>query len=120
MSKKIRRLPLQLQAMTLACITFTAAAALGDEPAVVATNPSALSDAYKAAELAAPQSARMDLDALRVQGKDKGWLFSVGYTSAFAAPLDTIAGTKIPENFLALAIAQNEFASKANGAAAER
>jgi cathepsin L len=103
----------------LATIALAVAAVRGDELRTVVKEPTELSDAYQAAEQEAPQSARLDLAALREQGRVKGWKFSVGYTEAFAAPLDSIAGTKIPENFLAIAIAQEEFAAKANGAADE-
>ena len=74
---------------------------------------------YQAAESAAPQQQRIDLSRLRERGQQEGWKFKVGYTSAFAKPLSMISGTTIPENFLAFAIAQNEFAEKANGAADE-
>ena len=85
----------------------------------VVTTPDQLSSEYQLAEKSAPAVARQDLAALRALGKSNGWKFAVAYTSAFAAPLDSITGTKIPANFLAIAVAQNEFASKANGAADE-
>lgn len=85
----------------------------------ISRSPQEIPSQYKDAEAKAPIAKRMDLEALREEGKSKGWLFSVGYTSAFALPLPKLAGTKIPSNFLALAIVQNEFAAKANAAADE-
>jgi C1A family cysteine protease len=87
--------------------------------AEVATTPNQLSTEYQLSEKTAPLSALKDLEALRMFGKANNWKFSIAYTSAFAAPLDTITGTRIPENFLAIAAAQNDFASRANGAADE-
>lgn len=87
--------------------------------AQVATSPDSVVARFKPAEDAAPGAAKADLQALRERGKQAGWKFAVGYTAAFAMPLKRIAATRIPDNFLALAIAQNELASKANGAADE-
>lgn len=81
--------------------------------------PTDLPEVYQNAERNAPETARLDLQNLREQAKQKGWKFKIGYTRAFASPLDQLAGTRIPGNFLAIAIAQNDFAAKANGAADE-
>ncbi|SAL67268.1 Papain family cysteine protease [Caballeronia udeis] len=81
--------------------------------------PASLSLKYQTAEQKAPQSARLDLEALRKEGIEKGWRFQMGYTKAFAVPPDQLAGTRIPDNFLVIATAQNEFATKANAAADE-
>lgn len=74
---------------------------------------------YQDAEREAPADVKQDLKALRQQGREQGWKFLIGYTAAFAKPLIELATTKIPENYLALAIAQNEFATRAEGAANE-
>lgn len=81
--------------------------------------PQAFPSEYANAERNAPQADRLDLENLRRQGREQGWKFQVGYTSAFRRPLDTLAGTKIPQNFLAIAAAQNRHAAKANGVADE-
>jgi C1A family cysteine protease len=85
----------------------------------VATTPDTVPTEYQAAEATASQSNRLDLEALRAQGKKQGWKFSVGYTSAFAAPLSALTGTRVPSNFLILAAAQNQFAEKASAAVDE-
>lgn len=74
---------------------------------------------YEAAEKNAPQTIRLDLQNLRQQAKEKGWQFTVGYTTAFAVPLNTLAGTTVPPNFLKIAEAQNDRAARANAIADE-
>jgi len=83
-------------------------AVLGDVPVV-----------YQTRERDAPEWIRMDLDALRVRAKAGGWTFNVGFTSAFNLKMDELAATVIPENFLTLAKAQEEFALRANAVADE-
>ncbi|MEF3062649.1 C1 family peptidase [Ralstonia solanacearum] len=103
----------------LASVFITASIGWSTAPAQVATAPDSIISRFKPAEDAAPSAAKADLQALRERGKQAGWKFAVGYTSAFAMPLKKIAATRIPDNFLALAIAQNELAAKTNSAADE-
>jgi C1A family cysteine protease len=73
--------------------------------------------AYQERERAAPDWIKQDLERLRQQGRQSGWTFQIGYTTAFAQPIETLAATVIPENFLALAQAQEQFANRANAIA---
>jgi cathepsin L len=50
---------------------------------------------------------------LQEQASNRGWTFSVGYTSALDEPLEKLAGTRIPANFLEGAERQNFFAREA-------
>lgn len=74
---------------------------------------------YQNRERDAPQWIRMDLNALRERAKADRWTFNVGFTSAFNLKMDELAATVIPENFLTLAKAQEEFALRANAVADE-
>lgn len=103
---------LQVWTLAILAVACSVAQAQGKNPALVDPR-------FAAIEASAPSGARDDLEFLRQRGVRNGWLFSIGYTQAYATPTPEIAGTRIPEGFLALAIAQNEFAAKANGAADE-
>jgi cathepsin L len=61
----------------------------------------------------APQEVKSKLADLQKEADQKGWTFSVGYTEAIDIPLEKLAGTRIPENFLELAKKQNAFARAA-------
>jgi len=81
--------------------------------------PQDIPEKFRLAEEAAGMQYKLDLAKLRQEGELKKWKFKMGYTSAFALPVDSIATTQIPENYLAMASAQNAFAAKANGAVDE-
>ncbi len=74
---------------------------------------------YAARERTAPAGVRYNLEALRRIGQEKGWTFQVGFTSASAQPISQLATTRIPGNFLQLAVAQNELSQAAEGVARE-
>lgn len=112
MARQIRGLPIFLLALTVASVPLHSQTAN-------TTIPQDIPEKYRTAEQGASEQYRKDLDTLRREGRDKGWKFKIGYTSVFATPLDQLATTQIPDNFLAMAIAQNEFAKKANGVANE-
>ncbi|MDR6291165.1 MULTISPECIES: C1 family peptidase [Inquilinus] len=76
--------------------------------------PEDLPSYFRDQEATAPLADRQDLDQLRKMGRERGWTFQVGYTSAFTRPIAEVATTAIPENFLGLAAAQNELAAQAN------
>lgn len=81
--------------------------------------PADISPVYQQREADAPASVRQDLQNLRDQARQKGWTFKVGATSAFTTPISELASTRLPNNFEALAAAQNELARKAIGIADE-
>jgi len=74
---------------------------------------------YAAREQAAPPGVKYNLEALRRMAREKGWTFEVGYTSASTQPVSELATTRIPRNFLQLAVAQNALAAEAEGIAKE-
>lgn len=81
--------------------------------------PGDIPEGYRQRELQAPVAVRLDIENLRQQAQSNGWTFKVGATTAMTRPLSELAGTTIPENFLGLAVAQNEQARRANGVADE-
>lgn len=68
------------------------------------------SDARLAAAAPAIQAA---VKSLKNEAQAKKWTFTVGYTSALETPLEDLAGTRIPANFLEIAKKQNKFAREA-------
>ena len=52
--------------------------------------------------------------SLNFEAERNKWTFSVGYTSALDIPLERLAGTRIPDNFLEIAKQQNAFADEAS------
>ncbi len=61
----------------------------------------------------APRDVQEEVRALRVDGENKKWTFTIGYTSALDIPLERLAGTRIPSNFLEIAAKQRAFADQA-------
>lgn len=61
----------------------------------------------------APSHIRERLKALQALLASKRATFGIGYTTAMDVPLEKLAGTKIPANFLETAKKQNEFAVEA-------
>src|SRR5215469_10493341 len=61
---------------------------------------------------AAPE-IREKIEKLQAEAGQKSWTFTVGYTHASDIPLDVLAGTRVPSNFLEAAKKQNEFANEA-------
>jgi C1A family cysteine protease len=53
------------------------------------------------------------IGALRREGREKGWTFTIGYTSASDQPMEVLAGLRIPSNFMEVEKKQNAFAEEA-------
>lgn len=97
----------------LLCFAGGVAAHLGGTHCALAQAASSGETVYAERERTAPAEVRNLLADLRRRRAQEGWTFDVGYTSVLSRSLDEIAGTAIPDNFLALAAAQNRFAERA-------
>ena len=67
---------------------------------------------YVQREQTAPAQIKSTLSSLREQITSKNLTFTVGYTKALDKKLETLAGTRAPENLASLAQKQNEVAAK--------
>jgi len=61
----------------------------------------------------APPQIMQRLNALQAQAKQRGWTFSVGYTTAMDYSLEQITGAREPANYASRGPSQNSFATEA-------
>lgn len=103
-------------ACTLLSLPFTAATAQ-DTPAarhkILIKQNVDLSNVYTVRLAKAPERIQKDLVKLTQQAQERKWTFAVSYTSAMDIPLEKLAATRIPEDFLKSAERQNQFAAEA-------
>ena len=95
-------------------LTIGLGAGQGPENPPKKTTAQALKPAqvYVQREQTASQEIKSKLTALRGQIAEKKLTFTIGYTAALDKKLETLAGTKAPENLPALASKQNEIAGQ--------
>jgi cathepsin L len=72
-----------------------------------------ISPVYNERLAIASPDIRGRLKALQAEAQSKQWTFSVGYTGAMDIPLESLTGTRIPDNFLEIARLRNAFADEA-------
>lgn len=70
-----------------------------------------LAQVYVQREQSAPVEIKTKLSTLRAQITERRLSFSVGYTAAMDKKLETLAGTRAPENLPSLAQRQNQLAA---------
>ncbi len=111
-----RRLSFVRSLFLLAGLTLTAGFAAGQGPEDVSKKPPATTlkqaQVYLAREQKASPEIKTQLSALRAQMVEHKLTFNIGYTAALDKKLETLAGTKAPENLAAAAKKQNELATQ--------
>jgi hypothetical protein len=70
---------------------------------------------YAARAAQASPRIRDRVSLIQREGQEKNWTFTVGYTTALDLPMEALAGSRLPANFLEVAQTQNEFAEQAQG-----
>jgi cathepsin L len=71
-----------------------------------------LAQIYVQREQSAPVEIKSKLSAMRAQVAESKLTFSIGYTKAMDKKLETLAGTRAPENLPSLAQKQNQLATE--------
>jgi cathepsin L len=100
-------------ALSIAAISWVTSSAAQVKPTQPAVNSVKLAPIYQTRVAKAPPAILAQLKGLEEAKVREAWTFDVGYTEAMDVPLEQLAGTRIPENLLEIAKAQNVFAKEA-------